>query len=187
MKNKNVSIQEWIPIEKIEDDGILKLKNNKIVKIMKVIPINFNLKSDLEKNSILNSYKVFLKTCNFNFQILIQSNKKDLSTNIRKIRKNYQKKEEQFLKDIAEEYIKFIKNINLNQKSTSKIFYIIISSEKIQNNNLEIVKEELNEQFLKINECLSRCGNYVEKIDSKEELFQIIYSFYNTKKYLKNK
>ena len=54
MKNKNVSIQEWIPIEKIEDDGILKLKNNKIVKIMKVVPINFNLKSDLEKNSILN-------------------------------------------------------------------------------------------------------------------------------------
>ena len=93
----------------------------------------------------------------------------------------------EFLKDIAEEYIKFIKNINLNQKSTSKIFYIIISNEKIQNNNLEIVKEELNEQFLKIKECLSRCGNYVEKINSKEELFQIIYSFYNTKKYLKNK
>ena len=32
----------------------------------------------MEKKSILNSYKSFLKTCNFNIQILIQSNKEDL-------------------------------------------------------------------------------------------------------------
>ena len=55
--------------------GFVKLKNNKIIKILKVNPINYNLKSDLEKESILNSYKIFLKTCNFNIQILIQSKK----------------------------------------------------------------------------------------------------------------
>ena len=35
--------------------------------------------------SILNSYKIFLKTCNFDIQILIQSCKEDLSSNISKI------------------------------------------------------------------------------------------------------
>ena len=51
------------------------MKNNKYIKILKIIPINYNLKSDLEKNSILNSYQLFLKTCNFDIQILIQSTK----------------------------------------------------------------------------------------------------------------
>ena len=88
IKNKKEkSVQDWIPIEKIYENGIIKIKNNKFIKILKIIPINYNLKSDLEKNSILNSYKIFLKTCNFNIQILIQSNKEDLIHHISKIEK----------------------------------------------------------------------------------------------------
>ena len=48
-KIKEKTIQEWIPIQTISDDGIIKLKNNKYIKILKIIPINNNLKSDLEK------------------------------------------------------------------------------------------------------------------------------------------
>ena len=82
---KNNSIQEWIPFEKILENGIIKLKDNSYIKIIKIYPINFNLKSELEKEAILNSYKIFLKTCNFNFQILIQSKKEDLSKHISNI------------------------------------------------------------------------------------------------------
>ena len=73
-KIKENSTQDWIPIEKILNNGIIKTKN-KYIKILKVTPINYNLKSDLEKQAILNSYKIFLKTCNFDIQILIQSSK----------------------------------------------------------------------------------------------------------------
>ena len=147
-------------------------------------PINFNLKSELEKESILNSYKIFLKTCDFNFQILIQSNKEDLSKNISKIEKNIENKNEQFLKEIAKDYINYINSINSNKKSSSKNFYIIISSDNEQKNNEEIIIEELNEKFFKIKECLSRCGNLVTGYSTKKELVQIIYSFLNSKKYL---
>ena len=58
---KKINIKEWIPIEKINEDGIIKLKNNKYVKILKITPINYNLKSELEKKSILNSYKFKIK------------------------------------------------------------------------------------------------------------------------------
>ena len=81
-KKENLSVQEWLPFEQILNNGIIKLKNDEYIKIIKVNPINFNLKSELEKESILNSYKIFLKTCNFNFQILIQSNKEDLTKHI---------------------------------------------------------------------------------------------------------
>ena len=74
------------------------MKNNTYIKVLEVTPINYNLKSDLEKEAILNSYKLFFKTCHFDIQILIQSNKEDLSHHISKIKKNILKKENKYLK-----------------------------------------------------------------------------------------
>ena len=185
---KNIkSVQQWFPIKSIEDDGTIILKNKKIIKIIKIHPINYNLKSNLEKESILNSYKMFLKTCNFNIQILILSNKEDLSQHVKNIQKNSNKK----IKKIAESYIQFINNLNLKRKSSSKDFYIIIS-EKIEKNkgnniNKEILKNSLNEKYFKIRECLNRCGNYVEEIKEKQKTEDLIYSFFNTRENIKNK
>ena len=158
---KQKTVQEWIPIDNIYDDGIIKLKNQKYIKIIKIVPINYNLKSDLEKNAILNSYKIFLKTCNFNIQILIQSKKEDLQ---------------------------YIQKLNLSKKSSTKEFYIIIENEKSDEKNFiqteEIIKNELKEKFFKIKECLARCGNSVTEISNKKETIQILYSFFNTRKNL---
>jgi len=94
MKKEQIySVQEWLPIKKILDKGIIKLKDDSYIKIIKVIPINYNLKSELEKQAILNSYKIFLKTCNFDIQILIQSNKEDLSKHILNINKQIENEE----------------------------------------------------------------------------------------------
>lgn len=71
-ESKIYSVQEWLPFQKILEKGIIKLKDDSYVKIIKIIPINYNLKSELEKEAILNSYKLFLKTCNFDMQILIR-------------------------------------------------------------------------------------------------------------------
>ncbi len=90
MKQETIkSIQEWLPIVQILENGIIKLKEENYIKIIKIIPVGYNLKSDLEKEAILNSYKTFLKTCNFDMQLIIQSNKEDLS---RTHRKNYKTK-----------------------------------------------------------------------------------------------
>ena len=190
VKIKKVNTQNWLPIEKIYDNGIIKLKKNKFIKILKINPINYNLKSDLEKNAILNSYKTFLKTCNFDIQILIQSNKENLNNHIFNIENNIQKKENNYLKNISDDYINYIKKINSENKASSKDFYIIISN--IQNNkkqldNLnEIIENDLKEKYFKIKECLSRCGNDVFEIVNHNELIQLFYSFFNTRKNLKN-
>ena len=182
------STQEWIAIKNIYSDGIIELNEGSYLKILEVVPINYNLKSDLEKEAILNSYKLFFKTCNFNIQILIQSNKEDLTHHISKIRKNISKKENKYLKNLAENYINYISQLNINKKSSSKKFYIIIKNnyinKKEKNKNYEIIKSELTEKYLKIKECLSRCGNLVIEINEKEKILKIFYSFLNTKNYL---
>ena len=164
------------------------MKNGDLIKILKIEPINYNLKSDLEKEAILNSYKLFLKTCNFNIQIIIQSSKQDLSEHIKQIEKNIQKKENKNIRILGKKYINYIKEINSSKRNSSKIFYLIISDnlKKMENTNNaeEIIKADLKEKYFKIKECLSRCGNGVIEISEKEELIEIIDSFFNTRKYL---
>ena len=174
-----------MPIEKIYSNGIIKLKKNKFIKILKINPINYNLKSDLEKQAILNSYKIFLKTCNFDIQILIQSNKENLNNNILNIEKNIQKKENNYLKNISENYIKYIKKINSLNKASSKDFYIIIFNKVENRENVEIndvIENDLKEKYFKIKECLSRCGNDVYEIFNSKEIIKLFYSFFNTRK-----
>ncbi len=182
---KQETTQSWIPLEEILENGMIRTKQA-YIKILKVIPINYNLKSDLEKQAILNSYKIFLKTCNFDIQILIQSSKENLEKNIFKIQENIQKKENKYLEKIAENYIEYINQINSNKKSSSKNFYIIISKkiskEQEYNESFEIIKNDLKEKYFKIKECLSRCGNSVFEITEKEEILKILNSFFNTRK-----
>ena len=191
MKNQQIdSVQNWLPYRKIFERGIIKLKNLSYIKIIKVIPINFNLKSDLEKQAILNSYKIFLKTCNFDIQILIQSNKEDLSKHISRIKEQVKKENNLNISEISKKYISFIQKINQEKKSSSKNFYIIIKEDSKQNNldsNIEeIILEQLNEKFFKIKECLSRCGNTVFELNEKEETKKVLFSFLNSRIYLNN-
>ena len=184
MKKIDFNVQDWLEIENILNNGIIKFKNKKYIKIIKIIPINYNLKSDFEKQSILNSYKIFLKTCNFNIQILIQTNKENLQKNINNIKNNLKKENKNFLNIIGNNYIELINKLNSNKKSSTKDFYLIISNiqekEKI---NEDIIIEELNEKYLKIKECLSRCGNSVININNKNEVINILFSFLNSRMY----
>ena len=186
---KEKTVQEWIPIKQILKDGIIEIENNIYIKLLEVTPINYNLKSDLEKEAILNSFKIFFRTCQFDIQILIQSNKEDLTHHISRIKKYVSKKENKYLKNISENYIQYISNLNNNKKSSSKKFYIIIKNQPFnkKEKNIEIIKQELNEKYIKIKECLSRCGNKVNNIDKKEEILKIFFSYLNTKKYLNRK
>ena len=164
------------------------MKNNKYLKIIKIKPINFNLKSELEKEAILNSYKIFLKTCNFNFQILIQSNKEDLSNHFSKIINNINQ-EEKNIQEISNKYINYIKELNNNKKSSSKNYYIIINYENKNNENIDVdsyATEDLNNKFFKIKDCLSRCGNTAIDVLEKEKIIKILFSFINTRIYFNN-
>ncbi len=188
------SVQEWLPFQKILENGLIKINDNEYIKIIKINPINFNLKSELEKEAILNSYKIFLKTYQFNFQILIQSNKEDLSKHISNINKQ-SILEENKISEFSKKYIEYIKQLNHNKKSSSKNFYIIIKyqNENKKNDNNEInnienyAYQELNDQYFKIKDCLSRCGNLVEDFSEKEKIREILSSFFNKRQYYSKK
>lgn len=101
VKTNNKSTQNWLIVESIDKNGIIKIKNkNFFIKLIRVQPINFNLKTTLEKEAILNSYKILLKTCNFNLQILIHTNKEDISKIVSNVKKSIMIQFQLFLKSI---------------------------------------------------------------------------------------
>ena len=171
--------------KEILPNGVIKT-NDKYIKILKIIPINFNLKSEIEKISILNSYKIFLKTINSDIQIIVQSKKEDLSKHISSV--EFQKNNENNkIKDISQNYIEYIKELNKRKKSSTKNYFIIIKSNKYNNeidNYKNIANNELLEKYLKIKDCLSRCGNTVIDINTKKEIIEILFSFLNSQKFI---
>lgn len=179
---KEKSTKEWLPFERILDNGII-VEKDAYVKIIRVLPISYSLKSNLEKESILNSYKLFLKTCDFNIQILIQSKKESLSKTFL-ILKEKSQNEKNKIKEQIEKYKEYVVQKNNENKSASKNFYIIIKndikeSQKKEENQIseQITINKLNENFFKIKETLSRCGNIVYDISDKKEIVEVLGSF----------
>ena len=182
------SVQEWLPLKEILENGVIQLKDSSYIKILKITPINFNLKSNMEKEAILNSYKIFLKTCQEDMQILIQTNKENLNSHIFKIQEKLNKEKNKNIKKITEKYIQYIQEMNLKNKSSSKKFFILLKqnnpSKEINENNEKICINNLNTQYFKIKECLSRCGNNVIEINQKKQILDFYYSFFNYRNYL---
>lgn len=162
------------------------ISNNAYIKIVKIIPINYELKSDLEKEAILNAYQAFLKCYPFDLQILIQSKKESLDSCIFQIENQIEEEKNNSICKIANNYINYLKDMNNTQNSSSKNFYILISS-PIENNefNMKEIREDLINKYLKLKDTLSRCGNLIFEIDNRKDVEKILYSFYNFRKSLK--
>lgn len=184
--NQKVTAQDWLPFDRIFEDGIIE-NNGNFIKIIKVIPINYDLKSNLEKEAILNSFKLFLKTCDFNMQILVQSRKEDLNSYISQINSQIELEKSEKLKDIFKNYIDFVQAQNKEKNSSSKNFFILVNYQikEKEEYQMKIIRDNLNEKYFKIKDSLSRCGNLVFDISSKKETENILYSFCNLRKSLK--
>lgn len=179
---RKFSSQEWLQINDIYENGVILYKNS-YIKILKIKPFNYDLKSNLEKEVILNSYKNFLKICDFDIQILIQSKKEDISKIISQVENIYEENDN--VKKIREEYIKTITKVNEEKQSASKNFYIIIKKklDTLVGVNDENIKQEiraneyLEECYSMIKEALIKCGNNVECVNTKDDAIKVIKSF----------
>lgn len=91
------------------------------------------------------------------------------------------------MQNISQNYIDYILSLNKKKKSSTKNFYIIIkysNFDKEIEDYESIACDELNEKYLKIKDCLSRCGNNVINITNETEIKEILFSFLNSQKFI---
>lgn len=108
-------------------------------------------------------------------QILVQSKKIDLSNHIKKIRSN------SFQQNLKEKYIDYINQYVSTKKSSNKKFYLIIKSPKEEQEE-SVILQNLQENYIKVRDLFSRCGNLVSEYTEEKQIYEILHSFfYSTK------
>lgn len=154
--------------DEIFENGIIRIKN-KYIRIIEVFPINFNFKSELEKESILENYKNMFKTLKLDFQICIFSQKEDFTNYFSQIKNNNQKENE-----IKEEYELYLTNLIKENEIYYKRFFVVVS---FIDENFQDYEKEINHRCNLLISMLNKI-NEIKIINNKEDILNILSFIY---------
>lgn len=119
------STQYYIDIDHFEE-GILVMKDGSMRMVLSTSSVNFELKSELERNGIIYGYQSFLNSLDFPIQILVQSRRLDLDGYLAGLAENSKKMTNELLKVQIRDYILFVQAIIQQTNIMQKRFYVVI-------------------------------------------------------------
>jgi hypothetical protein len=128
------STQDHLPIAGIQD-SILIMTDGSLRVVLKVEPVNFELKSENEQNAIIYSYQSFLNSLDFSIQILIQSKRLDLEQYLVRMQEAQRQQTNELLRIQTEDYIGFVRRLISVANIMAKRFYVIISHSAVTKNS----------------------------------------------------
>lgn len=119
------SAQAYLDIEEVKE-GVAILKDGSMRAVIMVSSINFDLKSEDERNAIIGSFQGFLNSLNFALQIEIVSKKIDLDEYLITLEDLLKKQDNQLLKIQTSEYIAYIQELLEQVNIMDKSFFVVI-------------------------------------------------------------
>jgi len=120
------STQEHLPIEDIQNNLVV-LKDGSCAMILSVSSVNFDLLSEREQDAIIYAYAALLNSLTFPVQILIRSQKKDISSYLELLEKQELKQANNpLLSGLITSYRKFVGEMVKKNNILDKKFYIVI-------------------------------------------------------------
>lgn len=194
------STQEHLEIEDIRDDLVV-LKNGMISLVCEVNALNFDLLSEEEQDIKIMHFASLLNSLDFQFQIVVKTERTDLTNYIDKLRVYKEKQISEALKKQIDIYIQFINNLTANKEVLDKKFYIILpeagtviertslmkqlfgKKDRITNikNILEIVKPKLYPKRDHIIKQFKNIGLNAVQLDN-DRLIRLYYAMYDPDK-----
>lgn len=199
MSNAAASTQDHLPIAGIQD-GVLIMNDASIRVVLKVEPINFDLKSEAEQNSIIYGYQGFLNSLDFPIQIVVHSRKLDLERYLINLETSQKNISNDLLRIQVEDYVGFIRRLISVANIMSKRFYLIISYNTVNpsggispipsllhkpsstpvysQENFDQVRSEAINRANIVASGLGRLGNQITMLTT-QELIEMFYSVYN--------
>ncbi len=124
------STQQFVEIEDVRD-GVVILKNGSLRRILMVAGINFELKSEEEKNVITYNYQNFLNALDFSVQIIIHSRKLNIDEYLEKLSEKGNQETNELLKNQIFEYIEFIRSFVELNAIMAKTFFVVVPYDPI--------------------------------------------------------
>ena len=135
-KDYNIkSVFDFMEFEKVEDNMIIQ-KNGKFLMAIECQGINFDLMSEMERNSVEQGFIQFLNTLRSEIQIYIQTRTVNLEKSILSYKESYKKIEEEYNK-LDEQYTKMKKSEDYDEKEKQKVYMELVK----QRNKYEYIKD----------------------------------------------
>lgn len=190
--------QNHLDIEDIIDDVVI-LKDGSGCLVCQASAINFNLLSEQEQEATIYAYAAILNSLTYPIQILIKSERKDISDYLRLVKLYEDKQPNKLLREHIRRYRRFVEETVQKNNVLDKVFYIVIpftatelgapqalisglaSNKKLPfpksqiiekaKNHLHPKRDHLSRQFM-------RLGIQLEQLDT-PRLIELFYHSYN--------
>lgn len=169
---------EYLPIKRIEN-GIIYTKDNRYIKIIEVMPINFLLRSAREQRNIIYSFISYLKISPVKMQFKVVSKKADTKKHKEIVMQEMANETDDNCKRLQNDYLKLINRIG-SREATTRRFFIVFEYESYGRR----VKDEESEAIASLQTAtrtavnyLKQCGNEVITPENEDEFtVDILYN-----------
>ena len=176
-------VQNLIPIKQIYK-GMIITTDDRYIKIIEVLPINFSLRSYEEQANIIHSFAGWLRIAPIKLQFKVITRRADSIKIINNVRAQTEGETQEKCRKLARNYIEFIRELSGNE-ALSRRFFLIFEYERAntqRKRTIDDIAAEVADTARKIRSGLMSCGNEVV-IPENEDYFQAeaLYLFYNKK------
>lgn len=181
-------VQDYIPIVDVAN-GVIQTKDNRLLKIIEIEPINFNLRSDQEKyDIIMNFIGIFKLPQLVKFQFKAITKQADSQRYIDILMKKTEREENKNTKNLSRSYINLIKDLSSTEALTRRFFMVFeytntFSIGEKSPSYMEMVNS-LNSIKSNLASHLANCGNsiidYTKEGKSDDlQTLEILYMLFN--------
>ncbi len=119
------STQEHLDIEDVKDNIVI-FKDGSCCIILQTTAVNFGLLSEKEQDATIYAYGELLNSLSFTIQVFIRSQQKDISSYLKLLDNEINKKKPRQIKEWLKKYYSFIEETVKNREILDKNFYVII-------------------------------------------------------------
>ncbi len=170
-------IQQWLPIRTIVG-GVVVTKDRRFIKILEVLPINFYLKPESEKQNIIAAYAAFLKIAPSTLQVQVITNKADMRDYINRMEEYAQQEDSPACRSMIEDNLHEIGELGYDGAINHR-FFIIFQHEpqmKPRQMTVQSIANRMAEEADTLRRYLDFCGlETIEPRYSDNAVLELLY------------
>ena len=135
MTTDTTTTQSFVPLKDIQN-GIITRDDGVLCAVLLVSSVNFNLKSEDERQAILYQFQSILNSLEVGVQIVVQSRRLNIKPYLQYLEEVYEKQTIELLRLQTREYINFIADFTERNEIMTKQFFVVVSYSPVSSSGL---------------------------------------------------
>lgn len=180
-----VPAQSVVPVKQIYN-GVVITDDDRYIKILEVLPINFSLKSYEEQDNIIHLFASWLRISPSKLQFKVITRRADTSKIVSNVLLAAEAETNEKCRELTQNHVEFIRELS-GQEALGRRFFLIFEYESTgsaikRNHTVDDIVADIEETCRRIKGSLAQCGIEIV-VPQNDDYFQaeVLYMFYNRK------